>query len=54
MIGIIHPSVSTTGVPIGLKARPEGFSALCTYQFIPLESLTSKMKVKDVDDLDEN
>ena len=34
--------------------RPEGSSALCTCQCIRFELLTLKMKIKDVEDLDEN
>ena len=33
---------------------PEGTSALCTCQCIPFKSLTLKLKVNDVDDLEEN
>ena len=50
MIGIVRlPRILSS-----CAYRPEGSNALCTCQCISFESFTLKMKVKDVDDLDEN
>ena len=47
-------SVSVVSMPSISAYRPEGSSALCTCQCVRFESLTLKMIVKDVADLDEN